>query len=104
MPREPPKKFQVYNLRETYHELGEYEFKIVLHPRFFKNSHLSELVLVDSDGKEMKHETKKWGRKINCHFVIDPSVADGVSICTLQLKDDKERLVPGRLTFWVIKP
>jgi hypothetical protein len=103
MPRNP-EKFVVYNLRETYHELGQYEFKVVLNPKFFKNSHRSELILVDSDGKPMRFDVKKWGRKINCSFTIDPTVADGVSQAHLKLLTEKEELVAGRLTFWVIKP
>lgn len=99
-----PEKFVVYNLRETYHELGSYEFKVVLNPKFFKNSHRSELTLVDSDGRPMRYEVKKWGRKINCAFTIDPSVADGVSQAYLKLLTEKDDEVAGRLIFWVIKP
>jgi hypothetical protein len=103
MPK-PADKYVVYNLRETYHELGEYEFKVVLSPRTFKNSHPSEMVLVDSDGKPIRFELKKWGRKMNCKFFIDQNVADGISVATLNLKDDRGTSLTVRLTFWVIKP
>lgn len=97
-------KFVIYNLRETYHELGEYEFKVVLDPRSFRNGHFSELTCLDSDGKPMKFEVQKWGRKINCKFLIDKSVADGVANVRMDLKDDEGHQHPGRTSFWVIKP
>jgi hypothetical protein len=97
-------KFVVYNLRETYHELGRYEFKIVLNPRFFKNSHESSLELVDSSGKPMQYELNRWGRKLNCSFVIDTEVADGVSRGALVLKTDSGQVHAGQISFWVIKP
>lgn len=97
-------KFVLYNLRETYHELGEYEFKVVLDPRSFKNGHLSEVTCVDSDGKPMRFEVQKWGRKINCKFVVDRTVSDGVSIVKMILRDDEGHEHSGRTSFWVIKP
>ncbi|MHB8407934.1 MAG: hypothetical protein ACYDHY_07610 [Acidiferrobacterales bacterium] len=97
-------KYLVYNLRETYHELGQYEFKVVLSPKLFRNSHLSSLTLVDSDGKAMSFELNKWGRKMNCSFVVDKNVADGVSTVKLSLVDDKEQPHDALLRFWVIKP
>lgn len=99
-----PRKFITYNLRETYHELGNYDFKIVLDPRFFKNGHLSELACIDSDGRPMRFDVQKWGRKINCSFVIDQTVADGVSVVKMYLKDDDGHEHADRLSFWVIKP
>lgn len=100
----PVEKFVAYNLRETYHELGEYEFKVVLHPRVFKNSHESSLSLVDSDGKPMSFVIKKWGRKINCSFTVDENVADGVSVARLEMRDERGEIHQGRFSFWVIKP
>ena len=97
-------KFILYNLRETYHELGRYEFKVVLDPRFFKNGHMSDLSCVDSDGRPVRFTFEKWGRKINCCFTIDPTVADGVSVVKMNLKDDEGHEHTGRATFWVIKP
>lgn len=100
MAREP---YVIYNLRDTYHEAGQYEFKIVLDPRRFKNGHLSEVTCVNSDGKNMTMDVQKWGRKVNCSFNIDESVPDGVSVLKMILKDDAGREVTGRATFWVIK-
>ena len=96
-------KFVAYNLRETYAELGEYEFKVVLSPKHFKNSHSSELSLRDSDGKTMRHEVNRWGRKMNCKFTIDDDCSDGVAACRLVLRDDRGRETVQQLTFWIIK-
>jgi len=98
------KKFVFYNLRETYHELGEYEFKIVLDPKSFRNASLSEVSIKDSDGRGMKFSFEKWGRKINCKFLIDREVPDGVSTITMKLKDDAGHEYNGISRFWVIKP
>lgn len=97
-------KFVVYNLKETYHELGQYEFKVVLDPRHFKNGHLSEVLLIDSDGRPMKYDVEKWGRKINCSFSLDKTVADGVSTVKMVLRDDEGHEMAARTSFWVIKP
>lgn len=100
----PAEKFVVRELRETYHELGEYEFKVVLNPRFFENGHGSELKVVDSDGRPLEHSSEVWGRKVSCRFKIDESVADGVSAVDLSLRSngtgEPHRV---RLFFWVIK-
>ena len=100
----PRQKYVFYNLRETYHELGEYDFKIVLDPRSFRNGHLSEISCVDSDGKPMTFDIQKWGRKINCKFTVDNKVSDGVSIMKMNLKDDQGHECSGTKTFWIIKP
>jgi hypothetical protein len=93
-------RFQVYGLDETYPYLGDYSFKVVLNPRFFKTGQELEVRVVDSDRKPMLFETKRWGRKLNITFTINKETADGVSIATV-LRDGTEI---GRLTWWVIKP
>jgi len=98
------KFFQVYNVRETYHELGEYEIKVVLSPDSFKNGHLSEFKIVDSDGKPIPCEISKWGRKVNFLFKIDPDVSDGVAAIKMDLVTARERKVYRQVTFWIIKP
>jgi hypothetical protein len=100
----PIEKFVVYNLRETYHELGQYDVKIVLSPRYFKNSHGSHVDLVDSSGNRMKYHVENWGRKINIKFFIDSSVADGVSKVQFSLKTDKGDNYMNSFSFWIIKP
>jgi hypothetical protein len=101
------KKFEgnlvVFDLRETYHEFGEYSFKIVLNPEMFRDSHDSVVSMVDASGRQMDFETKRWGRKINCSFVIDESVADGVSAVYLDLVNNKGEIVKEFLSYWVIK-
>lgn len=96
--------YVAYNLRELYHEFGEYEFKVVLGPDVFKNSHDSSIEMIDSDGKVMSFEVKKWGRKMNCSFSIGPDVADGVATIKLSLQDEDGKIHVGRLFFWVVKP
>lgn len=96
----PSPKYQVYNLEETYPELGEYTFKIVLNPRFFKSGHGFRVVLQDSDRKPMKHSAEVWGRKINVKFDITPETADGVAQATVY----RESTLICQLQFWIIKP
>lgn len=98
------KKFVIFNLRETYHELGKFDFKIVLDPRFFKNGHLSDVTLVDSDGKKIDCDVEKWGRKINCVFSVTDQVPDGVTTVNMILRDDGGKELTTRTQFWVIKP
>lgn len=96
-------KFVVLNLREIYHEFGEYDFKVILNERFFKNGHGAEVTMRDSAGNPMKYEAKVWGRKIVCKFTVDDNVAEGRSHVSLAIKNEKGDLVDGRLSFWVIK-
>lgn len=93
-------KFQVYGLDETYPELGQFHFKIVLSPRSCKSGQDFEVKLIDSDRLQMKYSLEKWGRKLNVAFVIDRNVADGVATAII-FRNGSE---VGRLTFWVIKP
>jgi hypothetical protein len=97
-------RFTTYGLREIYHELGTYEFKIVLNPRFFTNSHLSEISFLNPDGGPMTCSVDKWGRKINCSFTVDDGIPDGVILVNMRLVDDKEQVTNHRLTLWVVKP
>lgn len=101
------KKFEgnlvVFDLKETYHELGQYTFKVVLNPSLFKDSHQSSVVMYDGSGKDMNFSLSKWGRKINCTFTLDNSVADGVCAVYLTLVNDKGETVPEFLSFWCIK-
>ncbi len=92
--------FIVQGLRETYHELGEYSFKLVLNPRRFANGHGVSLSLVDSDRKPMAADVRCWGRKVTCTFVIDGTVSDGISYVRVKNGSSEEKV----LTFWVIKP
>lgn len=94
----------IYNLRETYAEMGRFEFKVVLNPDVFKNGLESKVKFIDADQKEMKVDVKRWGRKINCTFIIDQNVPDGVVTVWLDLKDEGNPTpIPGKASFWVIK-
>lgn len=96
--------FVVFNIRETYHELGEYDFKIVLDPAKFKTSQLLSYKMLDSDMKSMDFSVQKWGRKLNCRFKIDPNVSDGVSYFYAVVTNSKGEEEKIQLKFWVIKP
>lgn len=95
--------FLVYGKRETYHELGSFELKVVLDPKRFKDARGSELSFLDSDRKPIRSEVKMWGRKLNCRFVLDESVADGVAIVNMVLRDGLGSFSSGSFTFWVVK-
>jgi hypothetical protein len=97
-------KYVIYNLRETYHELGDYEFKIVLDPRGFENSHTSDISIFDPDGKEISCSIERWGRKMRCNFKIDESIPDGVSVVKIILRDSRKKEQQHFVKFWVIKP
>lgn len=96
----PSPRFQVYGLEETYPELGRFSFKVVLNSRFYKSGEDFRVDLVDSDRKPMRFEVKRWGRKLNVSFDIDPQTSDGVSVAAISRAGQEV----GRLTFWVIKP
>jgi len=93
-------RHQVYNLLETYHELGQYQFKVVLNPRYYKTGHDFKVEMFDSSNKPMNFKFEIWGRKINVDFVIDDNVSDGVAYANVMKNDNQI----ARLTWWVIKP
>jgi hypothetical protein len=96
----PSPRYQTYGLLETYHELGEYDFKIVLNPRFYKTGHDFRVEMFDSSNNPMKFKFEVWGRKVNVKFIIDKTTSDGVSWVNLIRGDHKL----SRMTFWIIKP
>lgn len=96
--------YVVYGLREIYYELGKYEFKIVLDPKRFTDGHESMISFIDSDGNTMKHSVRKWGRKLNCTFIVDEDTPDGVSSIDMNLKPDIGQEMKKRLSIWIIKP
>lgn len=99
----PKGPFVIYNIRETYHELGRYEFKLVLDPACFRDSHFCSVSAVDPDGKPFPMDVKHWGRKMNCSFELTESVPDGVVVANFDLRNASGSF-PARLTFWVVKP
>jgi hypothetical protein len=96
----PSPKYQVYGIRETYHELGQYQFKVVLNPRFYKTGHDFRVEMFDSSNRPMNFKFEIWGRKINITFEIDDYVSDGVAQATVFRGNNQL----SRFTFWVIKP
>jgi hypothetical protein len=99
------KSVVVLGLDETYPELGEYEFKVALDPDRFQNSHHCDVHMIDSDGNPIKCVVRRWGRKMNCTFTIDPNVADGVSTILVSLKEDElASVITVRYSCWIIKP
>lgn len=97
------KNFIIKQLRETYHEVGNFSFKIILDPNLYKSSHNSHVEFVDSDNNPMKYCVKKWGRKINCDFTIDETVSDGVSSVYIKLEKKDGNMINELIQFWVIK-
>lgn len=91
------------DLRETYHEIGNFSFKIVLNPKLFKNSHDSEVYAFDPENRDFNLNIEKWGRKINCSFTIDDSTPNGVCVIKLKLIKDGGEEVEETFSFWVIK-
>ena len=96
----PSPKYQVYNMRETYHELGQYEFKVVLSPRFYKTGHDFKVEMFDSSRRPMNYKMEVWGRKLNVTFDIDHNVSDGVAFVNVYKGTNQL----ARLTCWIIKP
>ena len=96
----PSPKYQVYSMRETYHELGEYQFKVVLNSRFYRTGHDFSVEMFDSSNQRMNFKYEIWGRKLNITFVIDKNVSDGVAYVNVMKGNNKI----ARLSTWVIKP
>jgi hypothetical protein len=96
--------FVVYNIRRIYVGKGTYDVKIVLSADSFKNSHLSEMDIVDSDGSPIEHELARWGRKMNVKFVVGPGTADGVATIRLLLRSSEDSAPElHRVHFWIVK-
>ena len=90
-------KMVVYDLRETYSNVGKFHFKIVL-GKSFKNGHEIDIKMYDSKNEEMELTSETWGRKVNCEFTIPESAQDGVHTVKIKLLDMIEVL-----QYWVIR-
>lgn len=98
------KEFVALNVREIYHELGTYDFKIVLDAKRAAPRVEHDIRIFDSSGMPLRSHVRRWGTKVSCSFVIDERVSDGVArIDVVSFDGTSEKLV-GRLSFWVIKP
>jgi riboflavin synthase alpha subunit len=87
-------------MRDIYHEFGQYEFKVVLNPKFYKTGHDFKVEMFDSSNNKMNFKYEVWGRKINITFDVSDKVSDGVSYVDVYRNENKL----ARLTFWIIKP
>ena len=93
----------VLNFRDTYHEIGEYDFKIILDKKKFKNGHDATIKMADAEKKDVSLDVKRWGRKINCHFSLSEKDPNGVYVVSFNARDDKGNDVEKSFHCWVIK-
>lgn len=93
----------VRDLLDTYHELGECSFKIILNPKLFKNAHDIKVEMTDAENNKMPVEIRYWGRKINCTFHLTTSTPNGVNVTNISAVTDKGKTVKKKLHYWVIK-
>lgn len=95
----PTQAIQAYGIRETYHELGEHEFRVVLDPSIDISPRECSFAAFDPDGKPMESSCRSWGSKIKCKFKFGPETPDGVAVGRLVARGEQI----GRFTWWVIK-
>lgn len=88
----------IYDLCETYHSCGKHEFKILL-DKSFKNGHDISIKMLDPENNSIDVDVQIWGRKINCSFIIDDSLNEGVYVIKIKLDD----LLNETIQYWVIK-
>jgi len=93
----------VLNFRDTYHEVGDYEFKIILDPKRFKNGHRATIRMMNADRKEVSLDVNRWGRKINCFFSINDDDPSGVYVVNFRINDDDGNEIDKTFHCWVIK-
>jgi hypothetical protein len=93
-------RVKILNLRELYHELGEYDFRVVL-----PTNVVTDVVVkaVDADGRSLGVSViRRWGRKLMCSIEIDERVPDGVSIVMAEATIGGQRVFVSQ-KFWVVK-
>lgn len=91
------------DLRETYNEVGEYSFKIVLDPNEYKPSHDAIIKILDPDRNEIECSVKKWGQKLCCCFSIDDRISNGVCLVEMMFVKKDGTKMREVTKFWVIK-
>lgn len=94
-----PAKYQVYGLERNYIDLGEYQFKIVISPKF-KSALDFSIQMLDSDRNLMTFSVERWGRKLNIKFVVSEFTPDGLAAAGIYRGDE----LIGNFSFWIIKP
>ena len=95
--------FVVHNLRETYHELGQFEFKVIVNPRIAKTAQALDISVCDSDGRPIAFEARRWGTKLRCKITIDETVSDGVAQAIVSIKRENGSVTREMFQFWVVK-
>lgn len=94
--------FVVIGKRDTYHELGDHEFKLVVDTARFV-PHSSSISVVSHDGKPIDSRVRFWGNKLNCAFNLHDGLADGVARMDVQLCQRSDgRYVTHPVFFWII--
>ena len=93
----------VFDLLDTYHELKEHCFKIVLSPKIFKNSHDVMVEMLDANNEPLELDVRRWGRKINCTFDLTKSVPDGVCVIKMKASTGSGKKITETFHCWVIK-
>jgi len=88
----------IYDLCETYHRSGDFEFKIVL-DKTFKNGHDISIKMFDPDNNPMEVNSEVWGRKVNCIFSIDKDISEGVCVLKIELPEG----ISENVQYWIIK-
>jgi hypothetical protein len=94
--------FAVIGKRDTYHELGPHEMKLVVDTARFV-PHSSSIEVVASDGTPIESGLRFWGNKLNCSFNLRDGLPDGVARMDVRLcRRDDGRYVTHPVYFWVI--
>lgn len=96
------KVYVTYGLQDTYCDVGEYKFKVVLNPFFFKNAHECDAKIVGPSGKDIKYTFERWGRKMNFCFEIDNNVSEGLANIELNMRTKKGQEIKENLKFWIV--
>jgi hypothetical protein len=94
---------KVQNNREVYHELGTFDFKVLM-PEPANCLKESSFKVLDSSGKYITAEHKRWGDKLRCIFKIDDDVSDGVAAAVIDVTTSEGKAFSTTVYFWVIKP
>ena len=87
------------SLAEMYVQPGEHSTKFLLDPKRSATVEIESVVVVDSDGRPMRSEFRRWGTKLHVSFVIDDTTPDGVALIDFILGDGSRQ----RFKAWIIK-
>ncbi len=87
------------SLSEMYVEPGEYDAKFLIDTKRSQAIEIQECLVVDSDGKPMKFEYRRWGTKLHVSFTIDGKTPDGVCLIDFLIVGGRHE----RFRIWSIK-